>query len=85
MTWNLFKAAALDALLKWVAGNLWALAQDMVQLVAQRDDLTGPEKLSLAREILLDKTKEMGAAASLSSANWLLECAVQYLKYRTQK
>ena len=85
MTWSLIKAAALDALLKWVAGQLWSLAQDMVQLVAQRDDLSGDDKMKLAKTMLMDKLKEMGLTVRTSGINWVLENAVQYFQYKSQK
>ena len=84
MIWTTIKAAALDTLLKWVAKNLWALAQDMVQLVAQRNDLSGEDKFKLAKQMMLDKLKEMGTEASTSGVNWVLESAVQYWKYKSK-
>jgi len=84
MTWTAMRAMALDMLLRWFAKKAWELAQDMVNLVAQRDDLTGEQKFKLAKEMLLDKMKEMGLEMRGSGVNWVLESAVQYWKYRTK-
>lgn len=84
MYWSAIKAAALDALMKWVARHLWVLAQDMVNLVAHRDDLSNEEKFNLAKAMLLDKMKEMGLEMRTSGVNWVLESAVQYWKYKTK-
>jgi type IV secretory pathway VirD2 relaxase len=85
MSWTLIKAAALDTLLRWLAKHVWALAQDMVLLVAQRDDLTGEQKFALAKTMLLDKMKEMEIEMKGSGVNWVLESAVQYIKFKYNK
>lgn len=84
MNWTALKAAALDALLRWVAKNAWGLAQDMVQLVAHRDDLSGDDKFRLAKEMMLGRMEDMGLEMRTSGVNWILETAVQYLKYQTK-
>lgn len=80
MLWSTVKLALLNTLLKWVAGKLWPAVQDAVGLFAHRDDLTGDQKRALAREILLDAASELGTALSTAMANFLIECAVQYLR-----
>lgn len=84
MAWTAMRAMALDMLLRWFAKKVWELAQDMVNLVAHRDDLTGEQKFKLAKEMLLDKMKEMGLDMRGSGLNWVLESAVQYLQYKTK-
>ena len=85
MKWSVLKIAMLDALMKWLARNLWSLAQDMVGMVATRDDLSGEDKFKLAREMLLDKVKEINIDVKTSGINYVLEAAVQYFKYKTEK
>ena len=84
MAWTAIRAMALDMLLRWFAKGAWELAQDMVNLVGKRDDLTGEQKFKLAKEMLLDKMKEMGLEMRGSGLNWILESAVQYLQYQTK-
>jgi DUF1365 family protein len=82
MTWTVLKATALDVLLRWFSKKIWELAQDMVNLVAHRNDLSGEEKMKLARVMLIDKMQEMGLEMRSSGINWILESAVQYFKYK---
>lgn len=85
MAWSVLKIAMLDTLMKWFARNLWSLAQDMVGIVATRDDLSSEDKFNLAREMLLDKVKEMNLDVRTSGINYVLEAAVQYFKYKANK
>lgn len=82
MIWSMLKAAALDTLLKWVASKLWALAQEIVDLVSKRDDLSSEEKFKLAKQTIVERLQELGIEASTSGINWVLESAVQYFKYK---
>lgn len=85
MAWSALKIAMLDTLMKWLARNLWGLAQDMVGMVATRDDLSSEDKFNLAREMLLNKVKEMNLDVCTSGINYVLEAAVQYFKYKAKK
>lgn len=80
MKWSSLKIAVLRFVLERLAGSLWATAQDAVRLLADRDDLSGPEKLALARTILLDWVVIEGKALTVSAANFLLEAAVQFMR-----
>ncbi|MCU0806423.1 MAG: hypothetical protein MUC53_00270 [Candidatus Contendobacter sp.] len=82
MNLSSMKLAAVNALMRWIAGELWALAQDAVYLLAERDDLAGAEKLAMARQMLLDRVAELGKSLKVSAANFLLEAAVQVVKAR---
>lgn len=82
MDLNAMKLVALNTLMRWITGELWAFAQDAVCLFAERDDLSGSAKLALARTMLLDRTKELGKSLTISAANFLLEAAVQVVKAR---
>lgn len=84
MNLNTLKLAALNVLMKWIAGELWNLAQDAVELFAQRDDLSGDEKMARARRILSDHAREAGASLRTSFENFLLESAVQLAKARAK-
>lgn len=82
MNLSSMKLAAVNALMRWIAGELWALAQDAVYLLAERDDLAEAEKLAMARQMLLDRVAELGKSLKVSAANFLLEAAVQVVKAR---
>lgn len=85
MQWSAFKLALFDKLLTWLAGQLWEIAQDAVSLWVERAELTGPEKLALARTILLDRARELGRTLTTSAANFLLEAALQAVRGETAK
>lgn len=85
MNWNAMKMAALNALLKWVAGQLWDLAKETVDLMNRRDDLSGAEKFMQAKNILHEHLVLAGRSLQLSAINFLLEAAVQFYKAKTGK
>lgn len=62
-----------------------ALAQDAVYLFVERDDLDGPQKLAMAREMLVDRVAGLGKSLKISAANFLLEAAVQVVKAKTSR
>lgn len=83
MNWTTLKMKALDALLRWVAGQLWELARDYVARVEDRNDLTGWQKLALARSMLVERATDAGHDLSVGAANFLLEAAVQWMRAKS--
>lgn len=82
MNWNTLKLTMLNALLNWLVGRAWPVAQNAVALLTPRDDLAGDEKRALARANLLAEVRELGVELADSAANFLIECALQYLRGR---
>ena len=80
MNWSTLKLKALNALMAWLAGQVWQMAQDAVYVCVDRADLDGPAKLALARTLLLERARAAGQSLTASAANFLLEAAVQQAK-----
>lgn len=82
MIWSALKLTMLDALLKWLVRRAWPVAQDIVGALAANDRLTGDDKRALARARLIAEAKALEMDLADSAANFLIECALQYLRGR---
>lgn len=82
MNWSALKLTMLDALLKWLVRRAWPVAQDIVGALAANDRLTGDDKRALARARLIAEAKALEMDLADSAANFLIECALQYVRGR---